>query len=68
MSGHQAAPTPITDVVEPYGHVVPIADNLGEFVAACEGLLRWTHGSTGRADAAEAVSLVAGERHASLTA
>jgi glycosyltransferase involved in cell wall biosynthesis len=40
--GRPSVSTPIKDVVEPYGHVVPIADNLGDFVAACEGILQRT--------------------------
>jgi UDP-galactopyranose mutase len=34
--------TPIADVVEPYGHVVAIADGAAEFIAACEAALAMT--------------------------
>jgi UDP-galactopyranose mutase len=34
--------TPIADVVQPYGHVVAIADGAAEFIAACEAALALT--------------------------
>jgi glycosyltransferase involved in cell wall biosynthesis len=37
--GRPSVSTPIRDVVEPYGHVVPIVDNVADFVAACERIL-----------------------------
>jgi len=40
--GRPSVSTPIRDVVEPYGHVVPIAENLDDFVAACESILQRT--------------------------
>jgi glycosyltransferase involved in cell wall biosynthesis len=40
--GRPSVSTPIKDVVEPYGHVVPIADNPNDFVAACDSILRRT--------------------------
>ena len=38
--------TPIADVVQPYGHVVAIADGAAEFVAACEAALTMTPAQT----------------------
>jgi hypothetical protein len=40
--GRPSVSTRIKDVVEPYGHVVPIADNANDFVAACDSILRRT--------------------------
>jgi glycosyltransferase involved in cell wall biosynthesis len=40
--GRPSVSTPITDIVEPYGHVVPIADNARDFLAACESILQRT--------------------------
>ncbi|MFP5392170.1 MAG: glycosyltransferase [Gammaproteobacteria bacterium] len=37
-----AVSTPITDVVKPYGHIVPIASTEQEFIAACEEMLAQT--------------------------
>jgi UDP-galactopyranose mutase len=37
--GRPSVSTPIKDVAEPYGHVVPIAQEPGEFLAACELVL-----------------------------
>lgn len=34
--------TPITDVVEPYGHIVHIGGDAGQFIGACEAALRAT--------------------------
>jgi glycosyltransferase involved in cell wall biosynthesis len=38
--GRPSVSTPITDVVEPYGHLVAIADNVQDFVASCERMLQ----------------------------
>jgi glycosyltransferase involved in cell wall biosynthesis len=38
--GRPSVSTPITDVMEPYGHVVPIARNAGDFLAACDAILQ----------------------------
>ncbi len=40
--GRPSVSSPIKDVVEPYGHLVSIADNAHDFVAACEAILRRT--------------------------
>lgn len=40
--GRPSVSTPIKDVVEPYGHLVSIADNAHDFIAACEAILRRT--------------------------
>ncbi|MEO8653700.1 MAG: glycosyltransferase family 1 protein [Ramlibacter sp.] len=40
--GRPSVSTPIRDVVEPYGHVVAIIDNVADFVAACEQTLART--------------------------
>jgi glycosyltransferase involved in cell wall biosynthesis len=40
--GKPAVSTAIRDVVEPYGHVVPIRADAGGFVEACEAILRRT--------------------------
>jgi glycosyltransferase involved in cell wall biosynthesis len=37
--GRPSVSTPIRDVVEPYGHVVSIADSAQAYVAACETIL-----------------------------
>jgi glycosyltransferase involved in cell wall biosynthesis len=37
--GRPSVSTSIKDVVEPYGHVVSIADTVDEFTAACEAIL-----------------------------
>src|SRR6185437_2917262 len=34
--------TPITDVADPYHHVVHLGDTPSEFIAACEKALRWS--------------------------
>jgi glycosyltransferase involved in cell wall biosynthesis len=38
--GRPSVSTSIKDVVEPYGHVVSIADSVEDFTAACEAILR----------------------------
>lgn len=40
--GRPSVSTSIKDVVEPYGHLVSIADTVDEFTAACEAILRRT--------------------------
>jgi glycosyltransferase involved in cell wall biosynthesis len=40
--GRPSVSTPIRDVVEPYGHVVSIADSPDSYVAACERILART--------------------------
>ena len=37
--GRPSVSTPIKDVVDPYGHVVPIAADPGSFIAACDAVL-----------------------------
>lgn len=37
--GRPSVSTPIKDVVEPYGHLVDIVDNVDDFVAACDRIL-----------------------------
>jgi glycosyltransferase involved in cell wall biosynthesis len=38
--GRPSVSTPIKDVVEPYGHLVSIADNAADFIAACDQILQ----------------------------
>ena len=38
--GRPSVSTPIKDVVEPYGHLVSIVDNVPAFIAACEEILQ----------------------------
>ena len=40
--GRPSVSTPIKDVVEPYRHVVAIAGNAADFIAACDAILRRT--------------------------
>ena len=40
--GRPSVSTPIKDVVDPYGHVVPIAGDAESFVAACDAVLART--------------------------
>jgi UDP-galactopyranose mutase len=40
--GRPSVSTPIKDVVDPYGHVVPIADSAESFIAACDAVLART--------------------------
>lgn len=40
--GKPSVSTAIRDVVEPYGHVVPILSDAPGFVESCETILRWT--------------------------
>jgi glycosyltransferase involved in cell wall biosynthesis len=40
--GKPSVSTAIRDVVEPYGHVVPIRDDAAGFVAACEAIMQRT--------------------------
>jgi glycosyltransferase involved in cell wall biosynthesis len=40
--GRPSVSTSIRDVVEPYGHLVSIADTVDEYVSACEAILRRT--------------------------
>lgn len=54
--GRPSVSTSIRDVVEPYGHVVPIADTVDEYVAACEAILRRSAGE--RAEHAKALAQI----------
>ena len=38
--GRPSVSTPIKDVVEPYGHLVSIVDNVRDFIGACEAILQ----------------------------
>ncbi|HYF19902.1 MAG TPA: glycosyltransferase [Ramlibacter sp.] len=40
--GRPSVSTSIKDVVEPYGHVVQIADSPADYIAACERILGWS--------------------------
>ena len=42
--GRPSVSTPIRDVVDPYGHVVPIASDAQAFLAACDSLLARSEG------------------------
>jgi glycosyltransferase involved in cell wall biosynthesis len=57
--GRPSVSTPIKDVVEPYGHLVSIAGNSADFIAACDAILARTpaeHEEHARA-LAQAISL-----------
>ncbi|KQP35852.1 glycosyltransferase [Pseudorhodoferax sp. Leaf274] len=41
-AGKPTVSTPVRDVAQQYGHVVPIADSAPAFLAACDRLLAWT--------------------------
>lgn len=51
--GRPSASTSIKDVVEPYGHLISIADTPAAYVAACEAIL----GRTGEQQAAHTLAL-----------
>jgi glycosyltransferase involved in cell wall biosynthesis len=40
--GRPSVSTSIKDVIEPYGHVVQIADTAADYIAACERILGWS--------------------------
>jgi glycosyltransferase involved in cell wall biosynthesis len=56
--GRPSVSTPIRDVVEPYGHVVAIAETPADYVAACERILGWSIDQQ-RAHAAELAQAIA---------
>lgn len=48
--GKPSVSTAIRDVVEPYGHVVPIRADAAGFVEACESIMRWSDAERRRHD------------------